>query len=269
MKKKVLSIIIITFITTISVQSLQPLIAYASDNKNSTIEINNYSDPNTENILEQNFSDEELKILETERNNQDKIEAKNGFTERTTDIIVSKDNNISTSDIQARSNVYIGDSIYYVDVVDTYTSKEEILNKSTKGMSYWLDVTWNLAIGSTTKYLWKATTILGLNPSNFLSTYKSGDKLSSTRTKVVKRRCYKKYNSILKYDVWYLETRSETIKNYVDLYTFDKSNNSIRKSNTDTKTFYSKNYSNTTWIKNYVNNACATNLQVHYTDNIE
>lgn len=269
MKKKFLSIIVTTLIATISIQSLQPVIAYALDNNSSIIKITdkNYSD--IEYILEKNFSDEELERLEGERAEQDEIESKNGFTERKTEIIVSKDNNIFESNIQTLNNVNIGDSIYYVEVVDTYTGKEEILNNSSKGMAYWVDVAWNLAIGSTTKYVWKATTILGINPSNFLSTYKPGDKLASTKTKVVRRRCYKKYNPILKYDVWYLETRSETIKNYVDLYTFNKNNESYRNSKTDTKTFYSENYSNTTWIKNYVNSACANNLQVHYTDKIK
>lgn len=259
------TLLIFSLVVTLSMQMCSISFAYASNN-NSKILV---YDSKANDILKENFSKEELRKLEAERKEQDRIEAENGFIKRTTEVIISQPE-AKNYIMKSRSNnkVSIGDSIYYVNVIDTYTGKEEILNKSSKGMAYWLDVTWNLTIGKT-KHLWKACTVLGLNPSNFLSDYEPGDKLSSNKTKVVARRCYKKYNPTMKKDMWYLETRSETIKNYVDLYTFDKNHKSVRKSKTDTKTFYSYHYSDTNWIKNYVNNACLHNQQVYYTDQIK
>lgn len=120
-------------------------------------------------------------------------------------------------------------------------------------MSKWVDIVWSLSLGKLTKYSWVATDVLNINPSRLQSNYVKGDKLASTKAKTVRRRCYKKYDPISKRDMWYLETRKETIKNYVQLFTFDKNKNSILKNGTDTKHFYSKNYSNSKWIEKTVN----------------
>lgn len=261
MKKIFLSITLIFFLT-ITTSS----ISFAHyNNQSQKLSIN---DSQANYILEKNFSKAELMILEAERKEQDKIEAENGFTNRTTNVIVSKpQKNYGT---YSNNKIGIGDSIYYVTVVDTYTGREEVLNELDKrfGLAHWLDVSWNVAIGTQTKYFWIAATVIGVNPSDFSSNYKRGEKLSSTKTKVVSRRCYKKYNPTRRMDVWYLETQNVTIKNYVDLYAFDKNNNSIRKSNTDTKTFYSEHYFDTNWIKDYVNRACKLDLFVK-TDKIK
>ncbi|WP_300379831.1 hypothetical protein [Clostridium sp.] len=267
MKKKLSLILVLIFLCTIVFQqntfaSINELNFEADkfitkDDSEKLNEVLNIADIhiNSENIVdvEEVFSESQIKSLLQDTLNQDEDESANGLT-RIASIVVKpiiKEKGLSYS---------------WVDIVDTYTGKEEILNSSSRGMAYWLDVTWNLVIGNTTKYFWQASTILGLNPSNFMSNYKSGDKLSSTKTKVITRRIYKKYHPVMNLEMFYVETKKQVVKNYVDLYTFDKYNNSVRVSQTDTQTFYTEHYFDPTWITDKVNSAWQANLQVQYYD---
>lgn len=247
---------------SIDIEDIQSSVSIEQVDEQLDGQLNKQVNEQSELMLKESFSDEELNRLNQERQEQDKIEFENGFTRVKTEVVSSsiKSNNYNYG-LRAANKNYIGDSIYYVDVIDTYTGSEEILNDSSKGMAFFLDVSWNYFVSKQAGDFWKAASILGVAPSDFLSKYKRGDKLSSTKTKVIARRCYKKYNKIMKGDMWYLETRRVTIKNYVDLYTFDRRNKSVRRSSTGTKTFYSQNYYNTSWIKSYVNRACSLNLQ--------
>ncbi|MFL8801477.1 MULTISPECIES: hypothetical protein [unclassified Clostridioides] len=206
-------------------------------------------DKNTVKIIspEDAFSGDDIDKFIEQTKIQEEKEAIDGFTRTETILVEPK--------IKGRA-----DGIECTTVVDNYTGKEEILNKKSNGMAHWVDVIFNLTIGVKTKYAWKAATFLGISPSTFQSKYINGDKLSSTISKVKSRRCYKKYNPVRKSKEWYLETSKLDLKNYVDLYTLDKNNKSVRKSKTDSKTYYTEHYSDTTWINNYVNNACKQNL---------
>lgn len=70
---------------------------------------------------------------------------------------------------------------YRLAYIDKQTNTDwEKVNSQTYGMSHWLDVTWNITIGSTTETFWKAATVLGLNPSNFYTQHQSGDYLAKS-----------------------------------------------------------------------------------------
>lgn len=149
---------------------------------------------------------------------------------------------------------------YYVNVKDTYTSDPVVLNDSSAGMWYWLDVAWNVYVGVKTKYAWIAATVLGIEPSAFSSTYRSGDTLTNTTTKVYNRKCYYMYNNHSEHDVLYYETYKLVITEYVDLYTSTGDGNPYRESGEETFTFYTEHYDDTAWIKEYVTNACNNGL---------
>lgn len=220
------------------------------------------------NELSDIFSSKELDKLNQESYKQDLEQKNNGFTKTSTEIKV-ENNNTSKLSPFLMSKSSSNDAITCVTLTDNYTGKEKILNDKSSGMAHFLDVTWNITIGAQTKKFWVASTILNLNPSNFFTTYMTGDKLSSTESKVIERKCYKKYNSIQKTSVWYVETRKVTIKNYVDLYTIDKNKKSIRKSGTDTVQATSEHYSNSAWINNKVNDMCKNNLYGPYLDAVK
>ena len=134
-----------------------------------------------------------------------------------------------------------------VQSVRTYTSETEELSKSKYGMAHWLDVAWNLAIGSKTKYVWKAATILGINPSNFLSKYHRGEAL--------KRTYQRTYRDILYYGK---NSRNEVhpcirvskliLTTYVDLYTSTKTGSAYRKSSSSKKSYYTEHYGDMSFI---------------------
>lgn len=206
--------------------------------------------------LEDAFSSEDANKFIEQTKMQEDQEANEGLI-RTESIIVEPKSSSRANGIECTT------------VVDNYTGKEQILNKSSYGMSHWMAVTFDIAIGLTKKRYWVPSTLMGLSASLFNSKYISGDKLASTVSKVKSRRCYKKYNSVRKGMEWYLETSKLDMKNYVDLYTMDKNNKSVRKSKTDSQTYYTEHYSDTTWINNYVNNACKQNLSGPKIDEIK
>lgn len=123
-------------------------------------------------------------------------------------------------------------------------------------MSHWLDVSFNLLIGTKTKYLWKATTILGLNPSSFYTSYQSGDSLKSTYQKVYTYTYYRKLDPSLNEQMNYYKTTKLALTNYVDLYT-TLNGSAYRKSDSETKYFYTEHYSDTNYIIDLVNLKCS------------
>ncbi len=150
---------------------------------------------------------------------------------------------------------------YYVEVQDYYTSEPKTINDSTRGMRYWLDVAWNVYIGKTTKYVWVAATILGVEPSAFMSTWQAGDRLVNATTNVYHRRCYKMYNEVMDMDVWYYETKKLIATEYVDCYTVDSEGRPYRASDDESFIRYTEHYSQEDWIDNYVRKACAMGLE--------
>jgi hypothetical protein len=136
----------------------------------------------------------------------------------------------------------------WVDGVRQYNSQTTTLNNSSKGMRYWLDVAWNLVIGSTTKYIWKAATIFALNPSNFLPNGVSGDSLTNHYQYVYYDRMYQMQNP--RDSNWYNCVRISRLEltNYVDLYTLDVNNKAVRKSTSTTTSYYTKHYPDYNWV---------------------
>lgn len=74
------------------------------------------------------------------------------------------------------------------------------------------------------------------------------------------KKCYKKYNPIQNYEVWYLTTERQVIDEYVDLYTM-LGNNAYRDEGVQKFTYDTKHHYDSAWITNFVNNACAQNQQ--------
>lgn len=199
--------------------------------------------------LEDVFSTEQIVIFNQETEKMKDEEAKRGYT-------------LVSSQVLIPATTTLSNDPYYVTVIDTYTSDPVVLNDTSKGMRYWLDVAWNVYIGTTTKYSWIAATILGVEPSAFYTSYREGDTLTNTTAKTYYRRCYKMHNEILEIDDWYYETRKLVVKEYVDLYTFTTDGNSYRDSDSKDYTFYTEHYFNTDWIDEYVRYACSAGLMV-------
>ncbi len=158
------------------------------------------------------------------------------------------------------------DGIKRIDKVRLYVDGPVTLNKNNHGMKYWLDVSWNLIIGTYTQKAWKAATILGLNPSNFLPTADPGDKLTRTYQKVYRDYYYTKYNPLQHKDNLYVRTSALELTTYLDLYTVDKNNKAVRCSEHSENKYYTQYYGNGTWIYNEVNRRCNSNIQVCYLD---
>ena len=203
-------------------------------------------------LLKDYMSIEDIKKLEEETYKINELEALNGGKNVKTEIIV-----------KAPLNRFSSNGIKEVNVKNHYVYEEEILNKPNDNITKLLDIAWNFYVGTKTSYVWQAISVLGISPStiNDLVPYKTEEKLTSNKTKVISRNCYSKYNNIQNRDVWYLETREETIQNYVDLYAYNKRTNRYeRYSGEDEETFYSENYFNKNYIIDYVNNANKNNL---------
>lgn len=207
----------------------------------------------TTDSLEAYFSKEDAKTLIEETNKMIVEQAEKGFKYIGSTISVSERpysvNGTSTSN-----------DPYYVEVQDHYTSKPKTINDSSHGMKYWLDVAWNVYLGATTKYTWVAATILGVEPSAFMSSWQKGDRLVNTTTNVYHRRCYKMYNEVQDRDEWYYETKKLVATEYVDCYTVDAAGNPYRDEKSQTFTRYTEHYFQSDWIDNYVRQACAMGL---------
>jgi hypothetical protein len=164
---------------------------------------------------------------------------------------VKKDSSYKTNSLSASSNNY--DMLLYV--TRQYVSPtNELAGTNSAGMAYLLDVVWNIWIGSKSKFAWKAATVLGLTPSNFMPNYTMGDSLRATESYVYNDKVYCFFDSNLNY--WPLVRVSQlNLTVYNDLYTHDKYGTPIRSSNITTGTFYTYHYNNSTWI----NNECGAN----------
>lgn len=135
--------------------------------------------------------------------------------------------------------------------IRTYTTETKVLNKQ-KGLAAVLDIAWNLTIGSKTKYVWKACTILGVNPSNFMTTKYNGDLLTQTYQY--------KYEDYWYYGISNMDGKSYpgfitshlTLTNSVSCYGFTKSKKAFQRHKSVTKHYYTKNYNNPTYIKQRV-----------------
>lgn len=146
----------------------------------------------------------------------------------------------------------------------TYSSETQELSKSSKGMSYWLDVVWNLAIGSKTKYAWKAATILGINPSNISSKRMKGDSLKRTYQYAYHDYIYYGENWRDKKIYQCMKTTRLELTTYVDLYTFTKQGKAYRKSASGTSTYKTQHYADTTFIKQQcLENAMFSGMSVY------
>ena len=117
-------------------------------------------------------------------------------------------------------------------------------------MYYWLDVVWNLSLGTYTKLIWKATTILGITPSSFHTGWLSGDMLTCHYQYVYYDNITQAQNP--RDNQWYTVVRTSklVITTYVDFYSLDINNNAIRKTDSSNSTFYTEHYFNSTWIYN-------------------
>ena len=212
--------------------------------------LSTFSDENVQ-LLSNYMSYEDIKKLEQDSYEMDKIEAKNGGVNIKTEIIIEKESRSLSSNGIKKSIVR-----------NEYAYPEKILNKKDDNIIKLLDMFWNYYVGTKTSYTWQAISILGLSPSTVKSFLPNGQsqKLSSTMTKIVERNCYSKYNKTQNRDVWYYETRKEIIQNFVDLYVCNKNSNRYeRYSQMDDAAFTSNNFYNESYIINYVNNACANN----------
>lgn len=186
------------------------------------------------------FSEEDAELIVSETNEMIKEQTAKGFKYVGSTISVSETPN-SVYGASASNNPY------YVEVKDYYTSDPVTVNNSSHGMRYWLDVAWNVYIGATTKYTWVAATILGVEPSAFMSTWQQGDRLVNTTTNVYHRRCYKMYNEVMDMDVWYYETKKLIATEYLDCYTIDAKGNPYRDENSQDFTRYTEHYFQSSW----------------------
>lgn len=210
--------------------------------------------PLTTALLEPYFAEKDAETLINETNAMIAEQAEKGFQYMGSTISVSA-SPYSVNGVSASNDPY------YVEVQDYFTSEPKTLNDSSRGMRYWLDVVWNVYIGATTKYTWVAATVLGVEPSAFMSTWQAGDRLVNTTTNVYHRRCYKMYNEMMDMDVWYYETRKLVATEYVDCYTVDSAGNPFREEDSESFTEYTEHYFQAAWIDNYVRQACAIGLE--------
>lgn len=138
--------------------------------------------------------------------------------------------------------------------VRQYNTDTETISNTSHGMSYWLDMAINLTIGTYTKYIWKAYTILGLSTSNFLTTYHQGDMLTNHYQHVYSDKITQALNT--RDNTWYSVVRRSQLDtaNYVDCYTTDKNNKPVRASNVGHFTGYTQHYfdnqANFDWVYN-------------------
>ncbi len=113
-------------------------------------------------------------------------------------------------------------------------------NTSRYGLKHWVDVVWNIAIGTKTRHFWKAATIVGLNPSMFAAKYKKGDYLAEATQQV----WYDKYIQVRPGKTWHPVVKAEkcTSTVFVHLRGSDGKGNPVNEYNSDTKVFYAPNY---------------------------
>lgn len=187
------------------------------------------------------FSDDELDKMEEE---DQKLEAKGLVKDSEVFYIKSND---SSFNLNPKANVAaVGgyDTIIYN--TRSYTSVSEKADGVT-GMATLLDITFNIWIGSVTKVAWKATTLLGLNPSSFMTSYYTGDLLTETNQFIYNDKYYCMYDKDKQY--WPLvRTTQLNLATYVDLYTRTSAGTPYRDSEVLYSTKYTSHYNDTSWI---------------------
>lgn len=135
------------------------------------------------------------------------------------------------------------------------------------GMRHWLDVSFDLLLDECGKYVSTAASILGINASDFLSEWQSGDMLEKSESRVRLEKWVQVKSNDGKY---YNAGRAikDDITVYIDLRTFKRVNGklqSVRKS--DDKLFVNstKNYNNNTKLEDLtIANATAGDLIVSF-----
>lgn len=105
-----------------------------------------------------------------------------------------------------------------------------------------LDRSLSVVIGSTTKYIGNAATILGVNPLDFLPKFTRGDLLTTRQQNAISYKYIQVSGDNGK--SWFNCAKGTYIKakTYIDLYTIAKNNRPVRKSNSSLYHFYSKYY---------------------------
>lgn len=227
-------------------------------------------------VNQNGFNQEEIRLLEKQNINVDKIEKleleeafskeeienikllneeieKDGSTLKNMIVYQDKTQN---NDIDAKYVPPIDDGRLKIKKINVYrniVTKPEQINDSKWGVGYWSDVAFNLTIGQYTKYTWKVATFFGINPSNFYTEYVQGDMITSTYAKNYTdvHYKYKGGNSPNTYVSGFVKTKL-SLTHYLDLYTVDKNNNSVRERDNQTRFYYTENYFDEDWIKEIV-----------------
>lgn len=206
----------------------------------------------TEVSIYEAFSEQELIDLVPETKRQREEMAAQGYEYVGSTVLVS------TEKLDSRG---LDSGITEKEIVEHYTKPTENLNDRSAGMYHWLDVAWSVAIGQW-EYGWVASDVLGLKPSMFKPEWQKGESLTRTEQKTLHRYCYSKYSPVINAVRWYAETQSADVDIYVDLYTWDRNNNTVRKTGIWSKSVKSDHYKDYTWINNTVNTGAIHNMAV-------
>lgn len=252
--KRFIATFLLIILSTINISSVgyaksTKEVSYLNSNQRKLLEEVNI-DLDTVEILDKNliFSYEQLKKMELE---DDQILTNQGL-KKDCEIYYIEKSSMSSDNYAIRSTTTNSYDML-LHVVRQYTSVDQ---KATgvSGMGSLLDVVWNIYIGSSTRFFWKAATILGLNPSMFFANYMSGDSLVATERQIYNDNVYCYFDE--NYTYWPLVRVSRLELNvYNDFYSVDIYGNDIRDSGMTTFGAYTAHYFNDTWI----NNECAAN----------
>lgn len=224
--------------------------AFAEETSISNEDSNYYT---YESTIENEFSIEEIEILNSEQNLIDSSFSEAGFTRSATKVTVSKSRNRA-------------DNVYYVTLQDTYHKAPTVQNNVYNGMKYFLGVAYSFVLDAINlRWTSTAASILGVDANSFSSNYIEGDMLTSSATVIYTRRCYKTYQPMAGMDIWYYTTQKADMTTYFDLYT-QLNGQAYRKSESESRTKLSKKWSSNTWVINKVLEMRDLNEQVVITD---
>ncbi|WP_337575296.1 hypothetical protein [Fournierella sp.] len=245
----------VSLLLTVTLSFLFIIPAHAAEPSSKLVDL---SDPASKEILDEFFVEEDLNTFIED--------SKELIEENTSDGLLYTGSTISFVPATRAA----GSDISVVKVSDHFVQKTPtILNDSSHGMSYWLDVVWNIVIGTKTKHAWKAATVLGVEPSMFDSKWHEGDLLQNTTAKDIDRYFYKMYNSIQNEERAYYQTEESFYTEYVDVYTVDLNGKSFRASGDYRHSYRTEHFNDEDWIHNYVRNACRLNILVCEIDKYE